>query len=161
MKSLSQYVNCSGVQKKVDKAWGWEEWIVNNEEYCGKRLFIKKGAKFSMHFHRFKHETFYVVHGYCQLTLIDTTDARRETFPLVAGNSATINRFMPHQIEALDDTLLIEFSTTHLDSDSYRVEPGDSQKAPEYPEGSRYNSSNKTGIVYTNQAPPFPYSDLK
>jgi hypothetical protein len=25
------------------KGWGYEKWIVNKKEYCGKLLFIKKG----------------------------------------------------------------------------------------------------------------------
>ena len=28
----------------VEKVWGHEEWIVNNELYCGKKLFVKKGG---------------------------------------------------------------------------------------------------------------------
>ena len=27
----------------VDKGWGWERWIVNKEEYCGKLLFFNSG----------------------------------------------------------------------------------------------------------------------
>ena len=36
--------NLSNV-KKVDKPWGYEIWMANNEanDYCGKILFIKKG----------------------------------------------------------------------------------------------------------------------
>ena len=29
----------------VSKGWGFEDWIVNKEEYCGKLLFIKKGKR--------------------------------------------------------------------------------------------------------------------
>ena len=28
--------------KHVDKGWGWERWVVNCEEYCGKLLFFEK-----------------------------------------------------------------------------------------------------------------------
>ena len=27
----------------VDKGWGWERWIVNKQEYCGKLLFFNSG----------------------------------------------------------------------------------------------------------------------
>ena len=29
--------------KHVDKGWGWERWICNGPEYCGKLLFFNKG----------------------------------------------------------------------------------------------------------------------
>jgi len=31
--------------KYVDKGWGYEKWIVNKTEYCGKLLFFKKDKK--------------------------------------------------------------------------------------------------------------------
>ena len=35
--------------KRVDKIWGYELWIHNDEDYCGKLLvFPKKGSHFSM-----------------------------------------------------------------------------------------------------------------
>jgi len=38
--------------KIVEKGWGQEIWIHNDEEYCGKLLrFNKEGSKFSMHYH--------------------------------------------------------------------------------------------------------------
>ena len=37
-------MNAIGKAKKVDKEWGYELWLANNEEenYCGKLLYIKK-----------------------------------------------------------------------------------------------------------------------
>ena len=41
--------------KKVDKVWGHELWIYNDEEYCGKLLvFVEAYSKFSMHYHMIK-----------------------------------------------------------------------------------------------------------
>ena len=31
--------------KFVPKGWGFEKWIVNKEEYCGKLLYFVKGKK--------------------------------------------------------------------------------------------------------------------
>ena len=31
--------------KHVDKGWGWERWIVNKEEYCGKLLFFENSTE--------------------------------------------------------------------------------------------------------------------
>ena len=49
--------------KFVPKGWGYEKWIVNNEEYCGKLLFLAKDKKCSWHFHKLKDEVFYVQSG--------------------------------------------------------------------------------------------------
>ena len=51
-----------GKPKKVDKEWGHELWLANNEkeDYCGKILFIKKDCSTSLHFHSKKHEAFYI-----------------------------------------------------------------------------------------------------
>ena len=34
--------------KFVPKGWGWEKWIANSHEYCGKLLFIKKNHQVYM-----------------------------------------------------------------------------------------------------------------
>ena len=36
----------------VEKVWGHEEWIANNDKYCGKKLVVKKGFRCSMHHHK-------------------------------------------------------------------------------------------------------------
>ena len=45
------------------KGWGYEKWIVNKDEYCGKLLHIIKGKKCSWHYHKSKDETFYLQEG--------------------------------------------------------------------------------------------------
>ena len=112
----------------IKKRWGSEFVICNNEEFCGKILLFCKGAQFSMHFHASKREVFYVLRGIIQLTVIDTTTSLHETRQLSIGEIVEIPRLTPHQIKALTEAEVIEFSTHHEDSDSYRVAPGDSQK---------------------------------
>ena len=46
----------------LESNWTWHV-FVNNELYCGKLLVFKKGAKFSMHYHLIKDETWYVDEG--------------------------------------------------------------------------------------------------
>lgn len=107
------------------KRWGWEEWIVNNDLYCGKRLhFEVLLGKTSMHFHAKKHETMYVESGNFAIYIIDTSDARPAVHQLQQGDSITIPPLTPHRIVATSiPAVLAEFSTHHEDSDSYRVEP--------------------------------------
>ncbi len=110
------------------KSWGWEEWIVNNDLYCGKRLhFTKVTGSTSLHFHMRKHETMYVEKGEFVITTIDPETAKRTQHRLVKGDSIVIEQGCVHRIEAavLDnhtEAVLLEFSTHHEDSDSYRVE---------------------------------------
>jgi quercetin dioxygenase-like cupin family protein len=114
--------------KDVPKGWGGEIWIVNNKEYCGKILKFNKGSKFSMHYHIEKEETFFVSKGKLLLKSINLQNADEYFNEINAGDVVDIPRFAPHQLTALEDSEIIEFSTHHEDSDSYRIAKGDSQK---------------------------------
>lgn len=109
--------------KKVEKGWGYELWIHNDEKYCGKLLFFVKGKKCSLHYHKLKHETFYVQSGSLKCKFIDNDI--EENIVLNAGDSKEIYQGLIHQMEALEDTVMFEFSTQHFDEDSYRIEKGD------------------------------------
>jgi len=61
--------------EEVEKKWGKEIIIVNNDKYCGKILCLKKDKKFSMHYHMIKDETWYVSSGELILKWIDTSSA--------------------------------------------------------------------------------------
>ena len=112
--------------KFVPKGWGFEKWIVNNEEYCGKLLYFAKGKKCSWHYHLLKDETFYIQSGKILLKYSDydiIEDAKE--LILEKGDNFHVYRGLRHQMYALEDTELFEFSTQHFDSDSNRIAPGD------------------------------------
>lgn len=112
--------------KLVHKGWGFEKWIVNNEEYCGKLLYFVKGKKCSYHYHKIKDETFYVQSGKILLKYGDNDDYdNAKEIVLNPGDKFHIYRGLRHQMEAIEDTEMFEFSTQHFDSDSYRVIQGD------------------------------------
>jgi mannose-6-phosphate isomerase-like protein (cupin superfamily) len=110
---------------KIPKGWGHELILVNNEKYCGKILFFKKGCKFSMHYHMIKQETWYVNKGNFIFNWIDTEKGETKTMELYMGDVVTIPIGMPHQLDALSDGEIFEISTQHFDSDSYRIYKGD------------------------------------
>lgn len=112
----------------VPKGWGHEIIFENNELYCGKLLCFKKGAKFSMHYHMIKDETWYVQEGEFIYRWIDTETAQVNEQVLKVGDSVRQRPGQPHQLEALNDGVVYEVSTEHFDSDSYRVWRGDSQR---------------------------------
>ena len=111
----------------VVKGWGHEVIIVNNEKYCGKILHFKKDAKFSMHFHIKKTETWYVQSGSFVFKWINTANADVKVETLNPGDSITNEIGQPHQIICVEEGDIFEVSTTHFDEDSYRVMKGDSQ----------------------------------
>ena len=104
----------------VEKIWGHEEWIANNEKYCGKKLVLKKGFRCSMHHHKLKDETFYIASGKVLLeTVVDGEERKRI---VTAGDIEHIKIGMWHRFTGLEDSEIFEFSTFHMDEDSYRIE---------------------------------------
>lgn len=110
----------------VTKGWGFEEIIVNNEKYCGKILHFKKGKKCSFHVHFVKDETFRLAKGRMILrTGLDEELAKADWQMLEVGDIYHIPVGLIHQMEALEDSELYEFSTQDFPEDSYRIIKGD------------------------------------
>ena len=101
--------------KEVKKEWGKEQWIVNRA-YCGKKLILNKGYRCSMHYHKNKDETFYVLKG---KVLMEIKNKKHIMLP---GHSILIEPNTKHRFTGLEDSEIMEFSTHHEDSDSYREE---------------------------------------
>ncbi len=107
----------------VEKVWGHEEWIVNNDKYCGKKLVFNKGYCCSLHCHKIKDETFYVLSGKIILELQNEKQDGDKKISRVM-TSGDIQHIAPgayHRIIALEPSEIIEFSTFHMDDDSYRI----------------------------------------
>tara|TARA_Y100001963_G_scaffold148814_1_gene227327 strand:+ start:2084 stop:2452 length:369 start_codon:yes stop_codon:yes gene_type:complete len=110
----------------VDKGWGWERWVVNNEEYCGKLLFFKANKRCSWHYHVLKDEVFYLQSGLMVVKYSEEDDLENaEQVILNPGDNFHVYRGLRHQMIAIQDSELFEFSTQHFDSDSYRIKKGD------------------------------------
>jgi len=110
----------------VRKGWGYEKWVVNKSEYCGKLLFFLRGKQCSWHYHKLKDEVFYLQSGKLLVKFSDQDDiTKAEELILNAGENFYIYRGLRHQMIALQDSELFEFSTEHFDSDSYRIIKGD------------------------------------
>lgn len=127
---------------KVDKGWGYELIWATNDLYCGKiMVFEKLGAKFSMHFHKEKDESWFVNSGSFKLRYIDTATATVMERILGAGDTWRNPPLMPHQLEALEvGSSITEVSTPDSIEDNYRIIPGDSQ--PPLPQQEIVNDPN-------------------
>ena len=100
--------------KRVKKAWGWELWVVNSE-YCGKLLFVDKGASSSRHAHMYKKETFFCLYGAATLTV------GQEQYDLNPfARPKTILPGQVHSFTAQEDTLIMEVSWHHSEIDVFR-----------------------------------------
>lgn len=112
--------------KHVDKGWGWEKWIVNCDEYCGKLLFFEKDKRCSWHYHKLKDEVFYLQSGLMLVKFSEEDDIEKsEQIILQPGDNFHVYRGLRHQMIAIQDSELFEFSTQHFDSDSHRIIKGD------------------------------------
>jgi len=112
--------------KFVPKGWGFEKWIVNCKEYCGKLLYFVKGKRCSWHFHKLKDEVFYIQSGSVLVKYSDSDDLENASeIVLTKGDNFHVYRGLRHQMIALEDTELFEFSTQHFDEDSKRIIKGD------------------------------------
>jgi mannose-6-phosphate isomerase-like protein (cupin superfamily) len=104
----------------VDKPWGHELIWAKTERYVGKILHVRAGEALSLQYHRVKDETLMVLSGKLQLIyFMDGEEPRtrelapREPFHVPPG--------MRHRMIAIEDTDVLEVSTTELD-DVVRLE---------------------------------------
>lgn len=116
------------LQGHQPKGWGSEEIWATNDKYCGKLMHFNKDAKFSMHFHAEKDETWYVLSGQFTVRYIDTADASVHEAELNAGDTWHNKPLLPHQLICVSAGTIIEVSTPDSVEDNYRVGKGDSQQ---------------------------------
>jgi quercetin dioxygenase-like cupin family protein len=106
--------------KTVDKPWGHELWWAVTDRYVGKILHIKAGEALSLQYHRQKDETVMVLSGKMKFEYFAEGQepqvkvlGPREPFHVTPG--------LRHRMIAVEDTDVLEVSTTELD-DVVRLE---------------------------------------
>lgn len=107
--------------KIVEKPWGREIWIAHeNNRYAGKILEISEGHRLSLQYHELKHETLYLLEGKVRFTLEDES-GNLLTEVIQQGGVKIVAPGRRHRMEAIRDSILIEFSSPELD-DVVRIE---------------------------------------
>lgn len=113
------------VPTHVLKPWGYELIIHNDENYCGKILFIRAGSCISLQYHKLKTETFFLQSGalLCKFSDPKTflSPEQIEIVQMKPGDVKEIPVGYIHQVFAMEDSTIIEFSTQHFDDDTYRL----------------------------------------
>lgn len=97
---------------KIDKPWGYEELLENNDFYVVKRLFMKEGCRCSLQYHEHKCETIYVLSGILNVSI--NNDNCLENVILNENQYIHINNNVIHRMEAVKDCLYLESSTNQL-----------------------------------------------
>ena len=101
--------------KVIEKPWGKEEWLVLNDKYCLKRLYVNEGHKLSLQYHEVKKETMILEKGLCDLII------NGERILLKIDPPYTIKPKDVHRLIAYKDTVILEVSTPEVD-DVIRIE---------------------------------------
>jgi mannose-6-phosphate isomerase-like protein (cupin superfamily) len=107
--------------QRVEKPWGYELIWALTDLYCGKLLFVRAGHSLSLQFHREKDEAWYIQSGRAKLELGEVGEGVLSEEIVTAGACFHYPAGTVHRITALEDTLVVEVSTPHLD-DVVRLE---------------------------------------
>jgi mannose-6-phosphate isomerase len=107
--------------RRVEKPWGWELVWAETEAYVGKLLFIRSGEALSLQYHRVKDEAWLVREGLARVELGVADQDGLETVEIREGDALHYPPGTLHRVTALEDTLIVEVSTPHLD-DVVRIE---------------------------------------
>lgn len=119
-----------GKKKNVGEIWAYQEKDEDSSHKLRKVetvkvLYFAKGKRLSLHFHKNKEEIFMCAHGRLEVETI-SPDGNLAVQLMALGDRVIIPACTPHRMTGLDDlNILIEVSTHHEDSDSYRIEKGD------------------------------------
>ena len=99
--------------KKIIKPWGYELLIEKNNKYMFKKLFMKKGHRCSLQYHKKKIETIFVVSG--NLKIFYGKNKNKLKYKIFKSqNTITINPKMIHRMQAVNDCIYLEASTPEI-----------------------------------------------
>jgi mannose-6-phosphate isomerase len=130
--------NLSGLEpfsfepQRIDKPWGHELVWALSEQYAGKLLTVNAGQRLSLQFHREKDESWYLLEGRAELEFAAPGETITTSEVVTPGAAFRIRPGTVHRITALEDVVMLEVSTPHLDDvvrleDEYGRSPADRQ----------------------------------
>jgi mannose-6-phosphate isomerase-like protein (cupin superfamily) len=99
--------------RKTEKPWGYELLFAHTPKYAGKVMFVKKGHRLSLQYHRKKDETMYVYQGKLHLEI--ERDGQMVQSEVSAGDCIRVAPMTKHRLTAIEDTFIFEVSTPELE----------------------------------------------
>jgi oxalate decarboxylase/phosphoglucose isomerase-like protein (cupin superfamily) len=106
--------------QKTEKPWGYELLYAHTPLYVGKVIFVKKGFRLSLQYHKEKDESMYLLKGKVLFSVQPQNGKLTETVG-EPGFCLHLPPMMIHRVEALEDATILEVSTPQL-SDVVRLQ---------------------------------------
>jgi len=103
--------------RKIEKPWGFELLFALTPKYAGKLIFIRKGHRLSLQYHKEKDESMYIYQGKALIEI----EGQLVSSVAQPGYCLRIPPLPKHRLEAIEDTTLFEVSTPELE-DTVRLE---------------------------------------
>jgi len=100
--------------RRVEKPWGWELVWAETDAYVGKLLFVRAGHALSLQYHEVKDEAWLVQQGHAALELGEV-GGPLESLEIGEGDTFRYRPGTVHRVTALEDLVVVEVSTPHLD----------------------------------------------
>lgn len=105
---------------RVEKSWGHEQ-ILYAGTYTLKLLVYEKAIASSLHYHRTKHETFYVASGLFELD----DGVSGEPVVMSAGCHVVLPPWTHHRLRCITPGTIVEGSTFDDEKDCVRLVPSE------------------------------------
>ena len=99
--------------RRTEKPWGYELLFALTPQYAGKILFVKKGNRLSLQYHKEKEESQFLQHGKAVFT-VQVQNGEPTEIVAEPGFCLHLPPMTTHRVEALEDATIVEVSTTQL-----------------------------------------------
>jgi mannose-6-phosphate isomerase len=99
--------------RKTEKPWGYELLFALTPRYAGKVIFVRKGFRLSLQYHKEKDESMYLLQGKVLFSVQSQNGKMIETVG-EPGFCLHLPPMTTHRVEALEDSKILEVSTPQL-----------------------------------------------
>jgi mannose-6-phosphate isomerase len=103
-----------GPLSTITKPWGGEDLLAHTDLYALKRIFIRAGSRPSLQYHERKSESLYLLSGLLSVE-IGESEYSLVTGEIMPGETIDVPKGMLHRVSAVQDSVVIEVSTSELD----------------------------------------------
>ena len=100
--------------QKTEKPWGQELLFAHTKKYAGAVIFVRKGHRFSLHYHEKLDETLYVYQGRAVMEMEDSQGNQTEV-EATGGSCCRIRPQTKHRLRAIEDTVIFRVSTPEIE----------------------------------------------